>query len=175
MGDLVERKNYKPAIEAISLTKNKHIHYYICGEGSEREDLEIFARELHIDSQVHFLGFRRDIFQLLTAADIFILSSQQEGLPRSTMEAMVFGLPCVLSNIRGNIDLVTNGEGGYLCDADDASQYADALNRLANSADLRADMGKKNRHNIEALSLDNINVQMKEIYDQILAGGGIIH
>ena len=36
-------------------------------------------------------------------------------------------------------------------------------------------MGKKNRHNIEALSLDNINVQMKEIYDQILAGGGIIH
>lgn len=175
MGDLVARKNYKPAIEAIAKASNSHLHYFICGEGVERANLENQAKELGVENQVHFLGFRRDIFQLLTAADIFMLSSQQEGLPRSTMEAMVFGLPCVLSNIRGNTDLVKEGKGGFLCDANDANQYSDALNRLAKSADLRIEMGKNNRHNIENLSLDNINIQMREIYDQILSLGGVIH
>lgn len=170
MGDLVERKNYMPAIEAIAKTRNPHIHYFICGDGVERTNLENLTNELYVKGQVHFLGFRRDVFQLLTAADIFMLSSQQEGLPRSTMEAMVFGLPCVLSNIRGNIDLVSDGEGGFLCEANNANQYADALNKLAQSAELRVKMGKKNRHNIENLSLDNINAQMRTIYDQILAG-----
>lgn len=175
MGDLVDRKNYKPAIEAIAKTDNPHIHYFICGEGVERAKLENFSVELGISGQVHFLGFRRDIFQLLTAADIFMLSSQQEGLPRSTMEAMVFGLPCVLSNIRGNIDLIKNEEGGYLCEPNDSNQYAVALNRLAQDAGLREEMSKNNRHSIENLSLENINSQMKEIYDQILNGGGMIH
>lgn len=172
MGDLVERKNYRPAIEAIALTKNRHLHYYICGEGTERNSLENLVQELSIESQVHFLGFRRDIFQLLTAADIFMLSSQQEGLPRSTMEAMVFGLPCVLSNIRGNTDLVKNKDGGYLCDANNANQYAEAINCLVGSRELRERMGKVNRHNIEALDLPNINHQMRDIYNQILSGGG---
>lgn len=172
MGDLVERKNYKPAIEAIAKASNSHLHYFICGEGVERANLKNQVKELGVENQVHFLGFRRDIFQLLTAADIFMLSSQQEGLPRSTMEAMVFGLPCVLSNIRGNTDLVKEGKGGFLCDANDANQYSDALNRLAKSADLRIEMGKNNRHNIENLSLDNISIQMREIYDQILSFGG---
>lgn len=172
MGDLVDRKNYKPAIEAIAKTDNSLIHYFICGEGVERENLERMSEELGICGQIHFLGFRRDIFQLLTAADIFMLTSQQEGLPRSTMEAMVFGLPCVLSNIRGNIDLIKNEEGGYLCEPNDSNQYAVALNRLAQDAGLRGEMGKINRNSIENLSLDNINVQMREIYDQILSWGG---
>ena len=89
------------------------------------------------------------------------------------MEAMVFGLPCVLSNIRGNIDLIKNEEGGYLCEPNDSNQYAVALNRLAQDAGLREEMSKNNRHSIENLSLENINSQMKEIYDQILNGGGV--
>ena len=173
MGDLVARKNYKPAIDAIAKANNPRLHYYICGEGVERTNLEQLTKELSIENQVHFLGFRRDIFQLLTAADIFFLSSQQEGLPRSTMEAMVFGLPCVLSNIRGNLDLVKDGDGGFLCGPNDSLQYAESLNRLAQSVDLRKTMGAINRKNIEGLSLDNINDQMKVIYSQILGGGGV--
>ena len=64
------------------------------------------AEDLGVKEQVHFLGYRTDIKELLKAGDIFLFTSKQEGLARSLMEAMASGLPCVASKIRGNTDLL---------------------------------------------------------------------
>jgi glycosyltransferase involved in cell wall biosynthesis len=65
MGDLISRKNYAIAIQAIAKLNNPNIHYLICGEGPEFNSLQKLTNELNLQSQIHFLGYRTDIITLL--------------------------------------------------------------------------------------------------------------
>lgn len=114
MGDIVPRKNYKTAIEAIAIANRPNLHYIVCGRGSQLEELKAFTASLGVENQIHFLGFRTDIKELALASDMFLFASLQEGLSRSTMEAMCAGLPCVVSEIRGHVDLIEKEQGGLL-------------------------------------------------------------
>lgn len=165
MGDLIERKNYDTAIRAVAQASNKSLHYYICGKGPEEDNLRALAQNLNVAEQIHFLGFRSDIKELLTAADIFLFTTKQEGLPRSMMEAMASGLPCVASKIRGNTDLLENTDGGFLCDTTDAFAYAENLNLLAENADLREAMGRNNLITIQKFSTETVTDEIRKIYD----------
>lgn len=173
MGDLIERKNYPILIEAVAKVKNEKIQYFICGEGPEKEKLYKQCMDLGIEKQVHFLGYRTDIKELLQVADIFALSSYQEGLSRSLMEAMASGLPCISSRIRGNIDLLLDSNGGYLCDT--LEDYVRAIEKLMNDEDIRKRMGLSNLKTIEKYSVGAVANNLNEIYksELILPGGGV--
>lgn len=164
MGDLVKRKNHDTIIRAIAKTQDPNIHLLVCGVGPEMNNLRNLSMNLGIDSQIHFLGFRKDIPILLNIADCFLFSSLQEGLPRSTMEAMSYGLPAVVSNIRGNNDLIKNKEGGYLLDPKDINGFAEALIKLKNNPDLRQSMGRVNKETIKHYDLDTVKNRMLEIF-----------
>lgn len=167
-GDLVSRKNYVVAIKAIALLKDSRVHYVICGIGPEKDNLKKLAKKLHVENQVHFLGFRTDIKELLFSADIFLFTSLQEGLPRSLMEAMACGLPCVVSNIRGNVDLIEGGKGGVLCEAKDAQSFANAIKQLSNSDKMRERMGAINKENVKKYDINVVNTEIKTIYSKEL-------
>lgn len=167
-GDLVQRKNYAVAIRAIALSKNENTHYLICGTGPEKKNLENLAKELHIESQIHFLGFRTDIKKLLFSSDIFLFTSLQEGLPRSLMEAMASGLPCITSKIRGNVDLIVDGQTGYLCDPMDVSAFARKINFLAESKGIRNQMGKDNLEKIKGYDVAVVKKELECIYKEVL-------
>lgn len=164
LGDLIERKNYRTAIRAVAAANNKNVKYIICGKGPEEESLKSLAMELGLESQVLFLGFRTDVKELLEAADIFLFTTKQEGLPRSMMEAMASGLPCVVSRIRGNTDLLEGEKGGFLCDSSDEKAFADAISKLADSKTLREEMGKSNLETIKNFSFDTVKDIMLDIY-----------
>lgn len=172
-GDLIERKNYETAIRAIAIAQNPAIHYLICGEGPEREKLEGIARELHIEDKIHWLGFRTDIKELLAASDIFLFTTRQEGLPRSMMEAMASGLPCVASRIRGNTDLLEGTDGGFLCDAADAAAFAEKLNALAGDGELRRTMGRNNLRAIQSYGSDTVLDEIRGIFEEEFGGGHV--
>lgn len=144
MGDLIPRKNYIAAIKAIAKCKNPNLHYLICGKGPELENLKMLVKKLSVENQIHFLGFRTDIKELLKTADIFLFTTLQEGMPRSMMEAMASGLPCIASKIRGNVDLLEDGKGGYLVQVDDVSVIAEKLQKLASDTELRKKMSERN-------------------------------
>lgn len=167
-GDLVARKNYITAIQAIAKANNPQLQYFICGKGPEEESLKKLAKHLKLTEQIHFLGFRSDIKELLAASDIFLFTTKQEGLPRSMMEAMACGLPCIASKIRGNVDLVEDGEGGYLCSATDPDAFADAINKLANDLSIRDQMSKNNLEKIKQYDISVVEQEIKEIYNQVL-------
>lgn len=164
MGDLIPRKNYGVAISAIGQLKDKYpeLHYVICGKGQELENLTKLAQECGVSDRVHFLGFRSDIKDLLRAADVFLFTSLQEGLPRSTMEAMASGLPIACSRIRGNTDLIDEGKGGVLFDPENADECATSLDKLL-SSDMNA-MSRYNLDKINEFSLDAASVTMTEVY-----------
>lgn len=172
MGDLIPRKNYDTAIRAIAAAENPALQYLICGKGPEEDSLKALAERLGVAGQIHFLGFRSDIKELLAAADIFLFTTRQEGLPRSMMEAMASGLPCVASRIRGNTDLLEGTDGGFLCDADDAADFADKIRRLAADPALRAGMGAQNRLTLQKFSTAAAKDALEAIYKDSLRGGG---
>ncbi len=170
MGDLIERKNYSTAIQAIAEAKNPNLQYFICGNGSEEANLKALADKLGVSSQIHFLGFRSDIKELLAASDIFLFTTKQEGLPRSMLEAMASGLPCIASRIRGNTDLLEDTDGGFLCEATDAANYADKLNLLADDSVKRSMMGANNLSAIRKFSIEAVPEETLQIYKNEFGG-----
>jgi hypothetical protein len=170
MGDLIERKNYDTAIRAIAEANEPKLQYFICGKGPEEEKLKALAESLGVTKQIHFLGFRSDIKELLTAADIFLFTTKQEGLPRSMMEAMASGLPCIASKIRGNTDLLDGTDGGFLCKTTDVSDYAEKLKILASDKDLRKTMGRINLVTIHGFNSETVSKEIVKIYEQELRG-----
>ncbi|MCV2231494.1 glycosyltransferase [Acholeplasma manati] len=108
VGDLVMNKNHETIIKAMSQLDNKNSVLLICGKGNYINKLRKVSAKYNCIDRVMFLGFRNDIKELLVASDIFILASFREGLPRSIMEAMYSKTLCVVSDIRGNRDLITH-------------------------------------------------------------------
>ena len=167
-GDLVARKNYDTAIEAIAKCNNKRVHYLICGVGPENEKLQSLAKKMNVFNRIHFLGFRSDIKELMRDSDLFLFTTLQEGLPRSMMEAMACGLPCIASNIRGNVDLLDDKMGGYLCDCNDASYIAEKINVLADDEALRKSMSEHNLETIKKFDVSVVKEEIRNIYKEVL-------
>ena len=116
VGDLNKNKNNIMVIDALAKLRNPRINYVICGVGPKYNYLQKKVKKYGLEQQVHFLGFRNNIIELLKTSDIFILPSRREGLPRSLMEAMACGLPCIANRIRGAEDLISHGVNGFLCE-----------------------------------------------------------
>ena len=170
VGEHIPRKNHEACLRAVAELPG--VTQLFCGVGELTESLQALAVELGIADRVQFLGFRRDIAALLAASDVFLFPSYQEGLPVSLMEAMAAGLPCVVSRVRGNNDLIGDGEGGYLYAPDDADGLADGIRTLLTEPPLREAMGERNRAQISAYSLPKVRERMAELYlDQLSKGG----
>lgn len=85
----------------------------------------------------------------MNSADIFMFTTLQEGVPRSMMEELATGLPCIASRIRGNVDLIKNGEGGFLNNVKSYKEFANSIQTLVNDKELRKRMGEVNRKNVK--------------------------
>ena len=165
-GDLVARKNYQIAIKAIAKTKNPNIHYLICGTGEDLDRLKRLAQNLKIADRIHFLGYRTDVIELYKASDIFLFTTLQEGLPRSLMEAMACGLPCIVSNIRGNVDLIKDGKGGFLCNPQNPDAFTKAINLC--DADTCHSFGSFNLDEIKKYDIAVVKREIQKIYKESL-------
>lgn len=168
MGDIVPRKNYRTAILAIAKANRPKLHYIICGKGTQIDELKELAMSLGIENQIHFLGYRTDIKQLALSSDLFLFSSLQEGLPRSTMEAMSAGLPCVISAIRGHVDLIENENGGLLCPVNDVEAFSQALQKMVDEPTFRMKQGDIARERIKQFDVAVVKQRLREIYSDIL-------
>ena len=130
VGEMIPRKNYITAIETVAKLKSANIRYCICGQGVMRSEIEEYAKAQGVGDSVVFLGYRRDIPEICSYADVFLHTSYQEGLPVALMEAMAAGVPVVASRVRGNVDLVEDGVNGFLCAPDDAEGFALSIRKL---------------------------------------------
>lgn len=102
------------------------------------------------EKQVHFLGLRDDVPQILAATDIFALASYSEGLSNAVMEAMASGCAPVVSDVGGNRFLIQNGISGFLFPAGDREALRSHLKRLLDDPAKRRAIGKAARERIDA-------------------------
>jgi glycosyltransferase involved in cell wall biosynthesis len=147
--------------------RKKNIKLFLVGDGDLVKEMREKVK-YNKESSVFFLGKREDIPRILKESDINVLVSKREGLPRSIMEAMASGKPVIATDIRGNRDLIHDGVNGYLVKLGDVEGLANSIIKLAEDDDLRKQMGKKAQEIIKAYSLENVLVEMAEIYDKFL-------
>ena len=168
IGELIRRKNHETVIRAINKMKDANLFYVVCGRGVLMEKLTALCIELNVEDRVMLLGYRTDTAELLHMSDLFLFPSFQEGLPVALMEAMSAGLPCIVSGIRGNVDLIKHEIGGLLCSATDVDEYCSAITRLAEDENLRRDMGSSNKNTIKKFDLSVVMEQMIRVYGEVL-------
>lgn len=166
VGELNENKNHRVVLEALSRLPHENLCYMICGEGDRREALRRQAEASGI--RLLLPGYRYDVREILKIADLFLFPSFHEGLPVSIMEAMAAGLPVVCSDIRGNIDLIRDGENGLLCAPNDADGFAKAISALLCDSALAERMAARSREVVADFSLPRVTCEMQEIYEGVL-------
>lgn len=168
VGNVIPRKNQAVLIRAVKELCDPGFHLFIAGDGPLEEALKDLSRELGVEKQIHLLGFRRDVYRLSSAADLFLFSSRQEGLSVSVMEAMACGLPIVASSIRGNTDLIDPGEGGFLVSPDDAAGFAGAIRQILSDPGIGELMKAHNLEKIRDYSSEAVLHQMAQLYKSVM-------
>lgn len=164
VGELNDNKNHQIVIKALAKINDPRVHYIICGKGDNRDKLLKLAEELNISDKIHLLGFRKDIPEILSQSDIFVFPSLREGLPVSLMEAMASGLPCIVSDIRGNKDLIEHGKGGFLCKKNIKEEYVEYINYLLTDFKLSCEMSAYNKAKVKKYDTNTINQKIRKIY-----------
>lgn len=133
LGRLSEVKNQRTLLRAfarVSAVEPK-ARLFLAGRGELEGELKALSERLGLTEKVVFLGFRRDVPQILRALDVFVLPSLREGLPLSLMEAMCSALPVLASRVGGIPELFGNADIGTLVDPIDEASLAEEMIALA--------------------------------------------
>ncbi len=168
IGELDDNKNHITVIKALATLGRKDFKYVVCGVGPNKDMLLAEAEHMGLKENVILAGYRSDIPDVLNAADIFVFPSFHEGMPVSALEAMACGLPIICSEIRGNVDIIREGDNGYLFQPSDVETLARKLEYLLDDAEKRIIMGLKNKENVKDFSLDSVTEELKKIYKSVL-------
>lgn len=142
---LTPQKNQQMLIEAFASFSKKYPDYdlVIYGEGSSRDFLVRLVKDLKIQNKVSFPGVVKNVFDYVQTADMFVLSSNFEGMPNTLLEAMCIGLPCISTKVSGAVDLIKDGVNGFLVEIGNKKQMEERMCRLADSQELRSQMGRE--------------------------------
>lgn len=161
---LDKNKNQSLLIEAVShlIKKYPDIHLLLPGTDELNGKYQRLVESLDLSQNIHFLGLRNDIPQLLQISNVAVSSSRREGLPVNVIESMSAGLPAIVSNSRGNRDLIFNKKGGIIFN--DLSDLIDAIKKLHDNPSLCRQYGLFNQQQSQQYLLQNIMDQYRQIY-----------
>lgn len=132
VGRLHRQKNFPLFLQVARevLREVPQVGFVIAGEGPERRNLEILARDLGIASRVHFLGYVSDMTAFYPAVDLLLMTSLSEGTPLTVLEAMAMGVPVVAAQVDGMAEALDDGVDAYLVPPGALSLFARRTCRL---------------------------------------------
>nr|ELR5242963.1 glycosyltransferase family 4 protein [Providencia rettgeri] len=151
------------------LIENKNIKILFVGDGELKKELEKLISIYDLSKQVYLLGWRNDIDRILQSIDIFTLPSKWEGMPLAILEAQSSGLPCIVSNITGNNNLVSNNIDGFIFNLEpNSEEFRDKIKKLIYNKELRMKLGIKSREKVILHhSIEQRIQKIEMIYDEL--------
>ena len=171
VGRLTVAKDYPTLFRAAQRVSasDPRVTFLCAGHGELEAALRKELAERKLTDQVRMLGLRQDIPRLLSAADVFCLSSRFEGFPNAVAEAMAAGLPVVCARFGGVEEVIRDGSTGLLTGVGDDQDMAARVRELLDDAGARERLGRAAREWVrENLSWDRLLRQMDDLYRQVL-------
>ncbi|WP_026082572.1 glycosyltransferase family 4 protein [Mastigocladopsis repens] len=164
-GDIrIPRKNLDTVLHALVKVPDLHLAVVGITEGSPYPQL---ATSLGLSDRVHFLGFRRDVPEIMKAVDLFVFPSRYEPFGLVVIEAMATGIPVITARSTGAADLVTKEAGIVLPDSDDTEALAQALLSLASDRTKRNKMGQAARAIAEQHSWTSMAKRYVDLFEEL--------
>lgn len=165
VAELSKRKNQEWLIKTIApyLVKNQDVKLLLVGNDSLNYKLQSMVNDLKLSNKIKFLGYREDISELLQISNVSVSTSTQEGLPLNVLESMYIGLPIILTNCRGNRDLIKHKYNGYLVNQNDKKTFIKYIIKIKKNIN-KEDFKKNNLKDINKYLIENVLDLLKEIY-----------
>ena len=152
VGRLIPVKNHKLLVDAFELA-HKEIQessLVIYGDGCMKQELQIYIDQKGLAKSIILAGTTQDVPKALKEASVYACTSNYEGMPNAVIEAMACGIPVVSTKVFGSVDVIKNGENGFLVDIGNTKELAKAFIALLKDKKLRLDIGGK------AIAIKNI-------------------
>jgi len=176
IGALVPQKGQHHLIDAAAIVVRAvpDSRFVICGEGERRPALEEQIKRKHLERHVFLAGFRPDVLELLKGFDLFALSSLQEGLCTSLVDAMAAAKAAVATRVGGVPEVVADGETGFLVPPRDHEALADRIIMLLKDGARRARMGEAALTRArERFTMDRMVEGTLETYERLLSATAV--
>lgn len=172
IGRLSQEKNPLGLLDAWAATGTKAREgalLALVGDGPEWNKVQTKVQSQNLGETVHLAGERSDVATWYRAADIYVLSSDREGLSNTMIEAMASGLPIISTRVSGSTVLIQSPAAGVVVDVGNMLQLACAIESLLLDDPLRIRLGKNARHKFESsFSLARSVRKTAELYNELL-------
>jgi len=164
-------KAYDSFLRAVAIAKDLHrnLRFIVVGQGPGEKAFRVSVDDSNLADVVEVLGFRDDATMVMTAFDIFTLTSRHEGKPVSLMEAFALGIPAVCTRAGGIPEAITNGENGMLVDIDDDDAIARAWVALAVDEELRQQLATGALSSASRFDASNATRSIEFLYREVTA------
>lgn len=141
----------------------------LVGDGPLKNELINLSINLKVDKKVQFLGLRKDISEIISIMDIFVLPSLNEGMGKVFLQVQAVGKPIVATDVGGVREIVKDGENGIVIPPRDSSAIAGACVKLFKNGDLRSKMGENGRASIDhRYSVETMVDNIESLYDEMI-------
>ncbi|MCM3670899.1 glycosyltransferase [Mesobacillus maritimus] len=170
-GRLVDQKNFEWLINAFAEIY-KHVpeaKLTIYGRGEKEKELQNLIKRLKLNSSVTLAGYTTNVHEKLAQADIYVMTSVQEGFPNSLCEAMAVGLPVVALKCHDGLkDIIDDSQNGFLIEMNNQEAFIDKVIELAKENNLRKNIGFQAQKVSERYSQENIFSLWDEAIQKVL-------
>lgn len=169
VGRLVKQKNYKLLIRAFAkVLKTRKCNLVLVGEGNERMELSSLARELDIENYVYFMGFKDNPYKYIFRSDLFVLSSNYEGMPNVLVEAIACDVSVISTRcLTGPEEILDHGQGGILCACNDINELANAILLALENEKVSLQHKKHAKNSIAKYKIENISKNYGELVNDL--------
>jgi glycosyltransferase involved in cell wall biosynthesis len=146
------------------------VRLVLIGEGPDRDALAELAQSFGCREKIVFTGHRPDAYSLMSAWDVFVLASEFEGMSNSLMEAMSLGIPCVVSDIAANRELITHEQTGLVFPLGKGPDLAKSMARCLQDTDLARELGQRARQFIlNHHSVEQMVAKHEDLYQRLIS------
>ncbi|MGQ9682312.1 MAG: glycosyltransferase family 4 protein [Anaerolineae bacterium] len=170
VGRLEHLKGVDVLLRAAALLREsgQQFELRLVGDGPQRSELEQQVHDLGLRELVRVLGFRSDLPEMLSEADVFVLPSRHEAMSIALLEAMAAGLPVVATDVGDNARVVEHGVTGLIVPPEDPVALAKAVRRIIHDADERRRMGVEARHRAKRYGVQTMVDRTLAVYASLL-------
>ncbi len=146
-----------------------NVKFLLIGDGILRKKIERLIYKFNLQKQVIHTGWRRDISRMLSAVDVFVLTSLWEGLPICVLEAMVKAIPVIATHTGGINEIICEGKTGFLVPCRDMQEMSKKLIILLKDKNLRRQIGINAKNSLgSSFSLENMTKDTQGLYEDLI-------